>query len=89
MVGGLVEQQGAVVGEEDTREFDPPALDAGQLAERLVHEPATHLHADSVGWPRGVLTAHQGGLVLISHDLDLLEHTVNRVFHLDPQRAAV
>ncbi|KJS52336.1 ABC transporter, partial [Streptomyces rubellomurinus subsp. indigoferus] len=32
---------------------------------------------------------HQGGLVLISHDLDLLEHTVNRVFHLDPQRAAV
>ncbi|WP_208615475.1 ABC-F family ATP-binding cassette domain-containing protein [Streptomyces rubellomurinus] len=55
----------------------------------LLDEPTNHLDADSIGWLRGFLTSHQGGLVLISHDLDLLEHTVNRVFHLDPQRAAV
>ncbi|WP_031068681.1 ABC-F family ATP-binding cassette domain-containing protein [Streptomyces sp. NRRL WC-3742] len=55
----------------------------------LLDEPTNHLDADSVAWLRGFLTAHQGGLVLISHDLALLEHTVNRVFHLDPQRAVI
>ncbi|MFI6154989.1 ATP-binding cassette domain-containing protein [Kitasatospora sp. NPDC051170] len=55
----------------------------------LLDEPTNHLDAGSVAWLRGFLAAHQGGLVLISHDLALLEHTVNRVFHLDPQRAAI
>ena len=30
---------------------------------------------------------YQGGLVVISHDVGLLEHSVNRVFHLDANRA--
>ncbi|MFD7583468.1 ABC-F family ATP-binding cassette domain-containing protein, partial [Kitasatospora sp. NPDC059817] len=55
----------------------------------LLDEPTNHLDADSVAWLRGFLAAHQGGLVLISHDLGLLADTVNRVFHLDPQRAAI
>ncbi|MFD5462034.1 ABC-F family ATP-binding cassette domain-containing protein [Kitasatospora sp. NPDC127059] len=55
----------------------------------LLDEPTNHLDADSVAWLRGFLAAHQGGLVLISHDLGLLAETVNRVFHLDPQRAAI
>ncbi|MDP9867159.1 MULTISPECIES: ABC-F family ATP-binding cassette domain-containing protein [Streptosporangium] len=55
----------------------------------LLDEPTNHLDADSVAWLRVFLTAHQGGLVLISHDTDLLAATVNRVFHLDAHRAAI
>ncbi|MFI9786658.1 ABC-F family ATP-binding cassette domain-containing protein [Kitasatospora sp. NPDC051984] len=55
----------------------------------LLDEPTNHLDADSVAWLRGFLASHRGGLVLISHDLELIAATVNRVFHLDPQRAAL
>ncbi|MFI0258997.1 ABC-F family ATP-binding cassette domain-containing protein [Streptomyces sp. NPDC017056] len=55
----------------------------------LLDEPTNHLDADSVAWLRGFLAAHRGGLVLVSHDTGLLADTVNRVFHLDPARAAI
>ncbi|MFJ6102913.1 ABC-F family ATP-binding cassette domain-containing protein [Streptomyces sp. NPDC092359] len=55
----------------------------------LLDEPTNHLDADSVGWLRGHLAGHRGGLVLISHDVRLLGDIVNRVFHLDPARAAL
>ncbi|MFG3348864.1 ABC-F family ATP-binding cassette domain-containing protein [Streptomyces sp. NPDC048018] len=61
----------------------------GREGTLLLDEPTNHLDADSVGWLRGHLAAHQGGLVLVSHDLDLVAATVNRVFHLDPQRATI
>ena len=52
----------------------------------LLDEPTNHLDADSITWLRGYLRAHEGGLMLISHDTGLLEATVNRVFHLDASR---
>ncbi|MFF0739998.1 ABC-F family ATP-binding cassette domain-containing protein [Streptomyces sp. NPDC004111] len=55
----------------------------------LLDEPTNHLDADSVAWLRTFLLAHRGGLVVISHDTSLLADTVNRVFHLDPARAAL
>ncbi|GGV14413.1 ABC transporter ATP-binding protein [Streptomyces litmocidini] len=55
----------------------------------LLDEPTNHLDADSIRWLRGHLAAHRGGLVLVSHDVRLLADTVNRVFHLDPQRASL
>ncbi|MFD4632252.1 ABC-F family ATP-binding cassette domain-containing protein [Streptomyces sp. NPDC058284] len=55
----------------------------------LLDEPTNHLDADSVGWLRGYLAGYPGGLVLISHDTGLLADVVNRVFHLDPRRAAI
>ncbi|MDT9692940.1 ABC-F family ATP-binding cassette domain-containing protein [Streptomyces sp. P9(2023)] len=61
----------------------------GRHGTLLLDEPTNHLDADSIGWLRGFLAAHQGGLVLISHDVALLADTVNRVFHLDPARAAI
>ncbi|GAA3397573.1 ABC-F family ATP-binding cassette domain-containing protein [Streptomyces roseoviridis] len=61
----------------------------GREGTLLLDEPTNHLDADSVGWLRGFLSAHQGGLVVISHDLDLIAATVNRVFHLDPLRTTV
>ncbi|HQR25665.1 MAG TPA: ABC-F family ATP-binding cassette domain-containing protein [Nocardioides sp.] len=55
----------------------------------LLDEPTNHLDADSVVWLRDFLQAFPGGLVVISHDTALLEDTVNRVLHLDANRAEI
>jgi ATPase subunit of ABC transporter with duplicated ATPase domains len=55
----------------------------------LLDEPTNHLDADSIGWLRGYLTTFTGGLVVISHDVQLVAHCVNRVFHLDANRAVL
>ena len=52
----------------------------------LLDEPTNHLDADSIGWLRDFLRSHKGGLVVISHDVALLQASVNRVFHLDANR---
>ncbi len=53
----------------------------------LLDEPTNHLDADSIVWLRGFLGSYPGGLIMISHDVGLLEATVNKVFHLDANRA--
>lgn len=55
----------------------------------LLDEPTNHLDADSITWLRDFLKGHQGGLIVISHDVELLEATVNKVFHLDANRATI
>jgi ATPase subunit of ABC transporter with duplicated ATPase domains len=55
----------------------------------LLDEPTNHLDADSIVWLRDFLRSFSGGLVVISHDVALLDQTVNRVFHLDANRAVV
>ena len=55
----------------------------------LLDEPTNHLDADSITWLRDFLRSYAGGLVVISHDVDLLEHVVNKVFHLDATRAVL
>jgi ATPase subunit of ABC transporter with duplicated ATPase domains len=55
----------------------------------LLDEPTNHLDADSIAWLREFLRTHKGGLVVISHDVALLDTTVNKVLHLDANRAAV
>jgi len=55
----------------------------------LLDEPTNHLDADSVAWLREFLKTWAGGLVVISHDVDLLGAVVNKVFHLDANRAVL
>lgn len=55
----------------------------------LLDEPTNHLDADSVVWLREFLKSYQGGLIIISHDVDLVEETVNRVFYLDANRQVI
>ncbi|MDX6234977.1 MAG: hypothetical protein QOH68_4116, partial [Nocardioidaceae bacterium] len=55
----------------------------------LLDEPTNHLDADSITWLREFLRNHKGGLVVISHDVGLLEACVNRVLHLDANRAVI
>jgi ATPase subunit of ABC transporter with duplicated ATPase domains len=55
----------------------------------LLDEPTNHLDADSIVWLREFLKAHKGGLIVISHDVALLETTVNKVLHLDANRGEI
>ncbi|MDQ6773028.1 MAG: ATP-binding cassette domain-containing protein [Candidatus Dormibacteraeota bacterium] len=55
----------------------------------LLDEPTNHLDADSIAWLREFLRGHRGGLIVISHDVKLLQHAVNRVFHLDAALATL
>lgn len=59
-------------------------LDADAL---LLDEPTNHLDADSIQWLRSYLAAYSGALIVISHDVDLVRASVNKVFHLDANRA--
>ncbi|MCG8655261.1 ribosomal protection-like ABC-F family protein [Yimella sp. NH-Cas1] len=53
----------------------------------LLDEPTNHLDADSIIWLRDYLKAYRGGLIIISHDVEMLDTVVTRVFHLDANRA--
>ena len=55
----------------------------------LLDEPTNHLDADSIVWLRDFLKSHKGGLIVISHDVGLLEACVNKVLHLDANRAEI
>ncbi|MDN4521671.1 ATP-binding cassette domain-containing protein [Mycolicibacterium austroafricanum] len=59
---------------------------SGSATTLLLDEPTNHLDADSIGWLRTFLQNHTGGLVVISHDVDLLADVVNRVWFLDAVR---
>jgi ATPase subunit of ABC transporter with duplicated ATPase domains len=59
---------------------------AGSATTLLLDEPTNHLDADSLGWLREFLRAHTGGLVVISHNVELLADVVNRVWFLDAVR---
>ena len=52
----------------------------------LLDEPTNHLDADSITWLREFLRAHEGGLVVISHDVELLDDVINKVWYLDAVR---
>src|SRR5205823_10310422 len=59
----------------------------GGASTLLLDEPTNHLDADSILWLRDFLRAHPGGLIVISHDVPLIEHVCNRIWHLDANRA--
>jgi ATPase subunit of ABC transporter with duplicated ATPase domains len=49
----------------------------------LLDEPTNHLDADARDWLLKYLRSHRGALVVISHDLGLLDEAITRVLHLD------
>ncbi|MEO6533304.1 MAG: ABC-F family ATP-binding cassette domain-containing protein [Pseudolysinimonas sp.] len=55
----------------------------------ILDEPTNHLDADSVVWLREFLKSYAGGVIVISHDTDLVQDTVNKVFYLDANRQVI
>jgi ATPase subunit of ABC transporter with duplicated ATPase domains len=55
----------------------------------ILDEPTNHLDADSVIWLRDFLKSYPGGLIVISHDVELIGETVNRIFYLDAMRTVI
>ncbi|ARJ05338.1 ABC transporter ATP-binding protein [Humibacter sp. BT305] len=55
----------------------------------ILDEPTNHLDADSVVWLREFLKGYNGGFIVISHDIELVGETVNRVFYLDANRQVI
>lgn len=55
----------------------------------ILDEPTNHLDADSVVWLREFVKNFRGGCIIISHDIELVGDTVNRVFYLDANRMVI
>ena len=55
----------------------------------LLDEPTNHLDSDSISWLREHIKGFSGGVLMISHDVDLIEETVNKVLYLDANRQTV
>jgi ATPase subunit of ABC transporter with duplicated ATPase domains len=55
----------------------------------ILDEPTNHLDVDSVVWLREFLKNYQGGFIVISHDIELVGETVNKVFYLDANREVI
>jgi ATPase subunit of ABC transporter with duplicated ATPase domains len=49
----------------------------------LLDEPTNHLDADAKTWLLDFLRNYSGALLVISHDLELLDEAITRVIHLD------
>ncbi|MHB8467890.1 MAG: ABC-F family ATP-binding cassette domain-containing protein [Acidimicrobiales bacterium] len=49
----------------------------------LLDEPTNHLDVDAKTWLMGFLRSYRGALVVISHDIGLLDEALTRVLHLD------
>jgi ATPase subunit of ABC transporter with duplicated ATPase domains len=53
----------------------------------LLDEPTNHLDVDARAWLMKFLRGYRGALLVISHDLDLLDEAITRVLHLDRPNA--
>jgi ATPase subunit of ABC transporter with duplicated ATPase domains len=49
----------------------------------LLDEPTNHLDTDAKAWLMGFLRSYRGALLVVSHDLNLLDEAITRVLHLD------
>jgi ATPase subunit of ABC transporter with duplicated ATPase domains len=49
----------------------------------MLDEPTNHLDNDAKSWLMGFLRDFRGALLVVSHDLDLLDEAITRVLHLD------
>jgi ATPase subunit of ABC transporter with duplicated ATPase domains len=49
----------------------------------LLDEPTNHLDADAKTWLMRFLVGHRGALLVVSHDIALLDASITRILHLD------
>jgi ATPase subunit of ABC transporter with duplicated ATPase domains len=49
----------------------------------MLDEPTNHLDTDAKQWLMGFLRGYRGALLVVSHDIELLDEAITRVLHLD------
>ena len=49
----------------------------------LLDEPTNHLDVDAKAWLMKFLASYKGALMVVSHDLKLLDASITRILHLD------
>jgi len=49
----------------------------------ILDEPTNHLDVDARDWLLGYLRSYRGAMLVVSHDLGLLDQAITRVLHLD------
>ncbi len=49
----------------------------------LLDEPTNHLDSDAKGWLLDYIRRYRGAMIVISHDLELLDESITRVIHLE------
>jgi ATPase subunit of ABC transporter with duplicated ATPase domains len=49
----------------------------------LLDEPTNHLDTDAKAWMMKFLAAYRGALLVVSHDIALLDAAITRILHLD------
>ena len=49
----------------------------------LLDEPTNHLDADAKSWLMRFLASYRGALLVVSHDIALLDASITRILHLD------
>jgi ATPase subunit of ABC transporter with duplicated ATPase domains len=54
----------------------------------LLDEPTNHLDVDAKTWLMKFLATYRGGLLVVSHDLALLDAAITRVLHLEDAQLA-
>jgi ATPase subunit of ABC transporter with duplicated ATPase domains len=82
--------------EQDRLELPVPALSGGERRRLeltrilfagsdalLLDEPTNHLDSDARAWLMRFLAAYKGALMVVSHDLALLDTSITRILHLD------
>ncbi len=52
----------------------------------LLDEPTNHLDIEALEWLEGFLATYRGAVLLVSHDVRFLDHTVHRILELDPEK---
>ncbi|MFC0359591.1 ABC-F family ATP-binding cassette domain-containing protein [Kytococcus sp. HMSC28H12] len=87
--GRILDQELATLSGGQRRRIELARILFSDAETLLLDEPTNHLDADSIAWLRDHLRNYAGGLIVISHDVDLLDAVVNKVFHLDANRSVL
>ena len=51
----------------------------------LLDEPTNHLDIEALEWLESFLSNYPGSVLIVSHDRDFLDRTINRVIAIDPE----
>jgi ATPase subunit of ABC transporter with duplicated ATPase domains len=86
--GGLDRPLAALSGGE-RRRVELARVLLSQATTLLLDEPTNHLDADAKQWLAGFLADFSGGILVVSHDLPLLDADITAVLALDPLTASI